>query len=74
MSKIKDPESFLLDQGIRYEEGSTKVGGLNIRLTGSGGLDVGEADFDRWSVSIDFSFDLLQKKGQRAFKRWLRSL
>ena len=75
MSKLKDPEELLLELGVTLKHDCGRFKGRNIRLCGNGFLDIGEVDktFDRFANSVEFSFDLLQKKGQRQFLNWIKA-
>lgn len=72
MSKIVDPIVFLESLGIGldvYHAG--KIQNRNVRyLPEYKCIDIGDNDFDRWGNSVELSFDLGTKKGQREFKKW----
>lgn len=72
--KIRNPLDIFEELGIVLEYGYGRFKDRNVRFIDSLGLfEVGECDkdFDRWSNSVEFQFEVWQKKGQRQFLRWV---
>ena len=65
---------ILAELGITLQYGVGEYHGRAVRyLEDSGILQIGDSDFDRWANSIEIEFDLISKKGQREFLRWIET-
>lgn len=70
--KTKKPEELLTELGIDYESGKYKNRYIRY-LSHIETFQIGEPDgvFDRWANSVDYTFNLFQKKGQRQLIKWI---
>lgn len=72
---MKDAYDLFIELGIILEHDVGYYKGKNVRYTEYiNRFDVGDDDFDRWSNSLDFSFDLYSEKGQSDFILWANQL